>query len=373
MSLAELAAYKIDEATGFVPRDEPLRRLPAAFDAWEEIVPDISGLIRTGALRGRLAALPRLDIADLADEPSRERAMLLLTVFANGWVWGGSAPDLRIPPQIAVPLCALAGQLDRPPLVHYASMLLRNWRKLDPGLPVSADNARMQVQFLGGVDEDWFFMASLGVEIAGAPLLRAVHEVVERAQALDDNGLAVALDGVAADMDPVHRALTRMREWCDPHVFFHRVRPYLAGWPAPGAVYEGVSDTPRIHVGGSAGQSSLIQALDAALGIDHGASSAGVYLRDMRRYMPVGHRRFVTDLERLSGVRARAMAGTPALRTAYNAAVEEVDTFRRRHIGLAHDYIVKPSGLDVDEKGTGGTDFVDFLRNARNETARSRI
>ncbi|WP_119269243.1 hypothetical protein [Taklimakanibacter deserti] len=373
MCLAELAAYGIDEVTGFVPRGEPLRRLPPIFDAWEDIVPDISGLIRTRGLRSRLEAFPLLDTSGLADEPSRERAMLILTVFANGWVWGGSEPHLRIPAPIAVPLCALAERLDRPPLVHYASMLLRNWRKLDPVQPVSADNARMQIQFLGGVDEDWFFMASLGVELAGAPLLRIIHQTIGATQSRSDAELAADLEQVAAGMEPVLAALARMRAWCDPHVFFHRVRPYLAGWPALGAVYEGVSESPRVHVGGSAGQSSLIQVLDAALGIDHGTSRAGIYLRDMRRYMPVGHRRFIADVERLSEMRARARAGSPALKAAYNEAVEQVDTFRRRHIGLAHDYILKPSGLAADEKGTGGTDFVDFLRDARNETARSKI
>ncbi len=371
MRRAELVAYGIDAVTGFVPRDEPLRRLPQAFEAWEEIAPDISGLIRTRSLRSRLAKLPVLDIADLVDEAERERAMLILTVFANAWVWGGREADLRIPAPIAVPLCAVAEELDRPPLVHYASMLLRNWRKLDPAMPVSADNARMQVQMLGGVDEDWFFMASLGVELAGAPLLSIIHELTGSEQ--DDAELAQGLGSLAASMAPVLSALARMREWCDPHVFFHRVRPYLAGWPEPGAVYEGVSESPRVHVGGSAGQSSLIQALDAALGVDHSASKAGAYLRDMRLYMPVGHRQFVADVERQSTVRARTMTGSPALRSAYNEAVEQVDTFRRRHIGLAHDYIVKPSGLAADEKGTGGTDFVDFLRNARNETARSKI
>jgi indoleamine 2,3-dioxygenase len=72
-------------------------------------------------------------------------------------------------------------------------------------------------------------------------------------------------------------------------------------------------------------------------------------------------------------MRARVTAGSLALKAAYSDAVEQVDTFRRRHIGLAHDYIVKPSGAALGEKGTGGTDFVDFLRDARNETALSKI
>lgn len=369
--MKELGAYEIDCDTGFVPGIEPLRQLPDVFEAWEEIIPDMSALIRAGKLRSRLARLPLLEAAALSDRRERERAMLILTIFANGWVWGASEPDLRIPAQIAVPLCTLAKTLDRPPLVHYASMLLNNWRKLDPALPVSANNARMQAQFLGGVDEDWFFIASLGVELAGAPLLPLIHKAVDTAQ--DDAALVPLLDRLAEGIGPVIAALGRMREWCDPHIFYHRVRPFIAGWPAPGVIYEGVSETPQLYVGGSAGQSSLIQALDAVLGIDHRSGKAGAYLREMRRYMPIGHRRFVEDIERLSQVREWAMSGSAALRQSYNAAVEQVDVFRRRHIGLAHDYIATPSGLTPGEKGTGGTDFIDFLRDARSETAGSKL
>jgi indoleamine 2,3-dioxygenase len=89
------------------------------------------------------------------------------------------------------------------------------------------------------------------------------------------------------------------------------VLPFIAGWPAPGVIREGVSKTPRLYVGGSAGQGSLIQALDMVFGIDHGSSKAApIYVRDMRRYMPTGHRRFVRDVERLSQMRKRAMSGS---------------------------------------------------------------
>lgn len=370
-NMEELSSYRIDRSSGFVPAVEPLRRLPQVFDAWEEIIPDMSALIRAQRLRPRLGQLPLLDISILSEERKQERAMLILTIFANGWVWSGREPSLRIPSQIAVPLCALAKTLDRPPIVHYASMLLNNWRKLDPAQPVSADNARMQAQFLGGVDEDWFFIAALGVELAGAPLLPLIHRAVDITPG--DAVLADLLIRLADAMGPVITALERTREWCDPHIFYHRIRPFVTGWPEPGVIYEGVSERPQLCVGGSAGQSSLIQALDALLGIDHGASKAGPYLIEMRRYMPAGHRRFVQDVERLSDVRKRAMRGSATLRHAYNAAVEQVDAFRRRHIGLANDYIAKPSGLVPSEKGTGGTDFIDFLRDARNETVLSKV
>jgi indoleamine 2,3-dioxygenase len=371
--LAPLREYEIDPHTGFVPPTEPLKRLPSTFAAWEALVPQMSALLRTSRLRQKLTRLEVLDPLLLTTSAERERALLLLTVFANGWVWGGREPNLRIPRQLAVPLCAVATALDRPPIVHYASMALNNWCRIDGGAPLSADNARMQIQFLGGVDEDWFFIGSLGVELAGASLPRLVHAATLASHQDSDAELAEHLNGIATGMSAVLQALDRMREWCDPYVFYHRVRPYLAGWPAPGAIYEGVSKTPLKYVGGSAGQSSLIQVIDAALGVDHGQSMAGTYLRTVRRYMPVGHRRFVEDVENASCVRARALDGSRVLRNAYNAAIEQVDLFRCRHIEIARDYIANPSGVGADARGTGGTAFADFLGEARRQTISMRI
>lgn len=129
---------------------------------------------------------------------------------------------------------------------------------------------------------------------------------------------------------------------------------------------------PRSYVGGSAGQSSLIQAIDALLGIDHGDSATGMYLRGVRAYMPVGHRRFVTDVEKSSRVRTRVLQGPAALRVAYNAAVDQVGLFRHRHIELARDYVTKPSGTTT-KKGTGGTAFAEFLGAAQRHTIANKI
>lgn len=368
-----LTRYAIDPRTGFIPATDPIARLPDDYLAWEALVPDMSALIRSDRLRDSLSRLPLLNPLALDSEPERERALLLLTVFANAWVWAGREPNLELPQQIAIPLCKIAELLDRPPIVHYASMALHNWRRMDRGAPLSTDNVTMQVQFLGGVDEDWFFIGSLGVELAGAPLLASVHSAVAMSREADDAALADLIGGIAAGMTPVLDALERMRSWCDPYVFYHRVRPFLAGWPAPGVVYQGVSPVPRKYVGGSAGQSSLLQAIDAVLGVEHGDSHSGKYLRAVRAYMPIGHRRFVLDVEQQSQVRARASSGSSALRGAYNAAIEQVDLFRQRHIALAHDYVTKLSSAGSEAKGTGGTTLADFLGEARHQTITSTI
>lgn len=368
-----LERYEVDAATGFLPPIPPLRQLGETYAAWEAIVPELPALIRSRRLRPTLERLPLLDAAGLTTRREQERGFLLLTHYVNAWVWGGSEPHLRVPAAIAVPLWRLSELLGRPPIAHYATMSLHNWQLIDPAGPIATDNARTQVQFLGGVDEDWFFIASMGVELAGAPLLPVVGEADAASRDGSDTELAELLTRFAGGMDAVLAALLRVREWCDPDTYYRRVRPYVTGWPAPGVVYEGVSEEPKRYIGGSAAQSSLLQVFDAMLGLAHPDSPAGGYLRTVRGYMPPAHRAFVEDIERTSRVRARADAGSTSLRDAYNAALACMERFRKEHMQLAHDYIVRPSGAGSDQKGTGGTALHTFLRGAQDTTTAAKL
>ena len=171
-----LARFGIDPVTGFVPPEPIPATLPPGGAAWDALVPNLSAHLRAHTIRDAIEALPPLDLATLDAPAERERAFLLLTHYANAYVWGGAAPDLHIPAVLARPLCTLATQLGRPPIAHYATMTLHNWTLVDPSRPLGVDNARTLVRFLGGVDEDWFFIASMGVELAGAPVLPIVWE-----------------------------------------------------------------------------------------------------------------------------------------------------------------------------------------------------
>ncbi len=368
-----LARYDVDPVTGFLPSTPPLRELDPLFEPWERIAPDLSALIRSRRLRPALERMPIIDANRLITREEQERGFLLLTHYVNAWVWGGVEPHLRVPAAVAVPLCNLAERLGRPPIAHYASMALNNWQLIDPAGPIEIDNARTQVQFLGGVDEDWFFISSMGVELAGAPLLPVVAAADVASRDGSDAELAELLARFAAGMDAVQGALLRVREWCDPDTYYRRVRPYVTGWPAPGVVYEGVSEEPKRYIGGSAAQSSLLQVFDALLGLAHPDSPAGSYLRTVRAYMPPAHRAFVQDIERTSRVRARADAGSDALREAYNEALSRMERFRAEHMKLAHDYIIRPSGSGSEQKGTGGTALNTFLRGAQDTTTLAKL
>jgi hypothetical protein len=124
--------YGITESRGFLPSPDPLDRLPERYAAWEDVAGNGSTLIMAGRLRRTVGLLPVLDPGPLADGRELERAMLLLTVLANAYVWGEGPGTDRLPPSLARPLHEVARRLDRPPIVAHASIVLNNWRRIDP-------------------------------------------------------------------------------------------------------------------------------------------------------------------------------------------------------------------------------------------------
>jgi indoleamine 2,3-dioxygenase len=369
----KLDDYDIDAVRGFLPNPDPLEHLPQAFAAWDRIAAQLPLLIMAGRVLSELADLPELDASRLADVRERRRALLLLTGFANTWVVAGGG--LTLPRTIAVPLVATARNLDQPPITAHATIVLGNWRRIDPARPLSLDNIDTLLSFRGSIDEKWFFLSTVGVELVGAPVLADLVVAVAAAQDAAPEPLAAALEKIAARLELTTAAFLRVRESCDPYIFYKHVRPFLAGWPAPGMLYQGTDLGPVQFNGGSAAQSSLLQAVDAALGIRHDHASTRTFLQAMRQYMPPRHRAFIATLSERSCVRAVAAApGAPQyLRQAYDDAVAAMDSLRRKHIGLVSEYITRQMPPNASAIGTGGTPFDDFLRQARVETVNAKL
>ena len=371
----DLASFAISRERGFVPDRDPLDRLPPLFEPWERVAAILPALLMNRTIRSWIADIPELRIDALASDAERERAFMLLSALTMAHVWGGESPDFTLPSNIAVPYVTLAKTLERPPIILHAAGVLNNWRRLDPSQPLALDNVDTQFSFTGSVDEKWFFLATLGVELAGAPMITALAQAVDRSREGSEADLEAPLAVVEAGIRSMTEALMRMRERCDPYVFYNHLRPYLAGWPVPGLTYAGTGTGPQLFAGGSAAQSSLLQSIDAGLGIVHEAASTRDFLRGMQQYMPAKHRAFIAALAERSAIRERAMHGSASLRDIYNACIAATDEFRRKHIGITSDYILKQANVVVGPgtTGTGGTDFVEFLRDSRIETARTRI
>ena len=377
---ADLARFEVDPERGFLPASDPLERLPAAFDAWEQLAAELPKLLGASAVRGAVAAMPELAAAALDGDRERRRAMVLLSYLGHAYVWGEPEPLAALPRQLAVPWAAVADALGRPPVLSYASYALDNWRRLDREGAIALGNIALLQNFLGGIDEEWFILVHVEIETAAAPGLQALLGTTEAAAAGDLDALEAQLAVLVASLGRMHATLSRMPERCDPYIYFHRVRPYIHGWrdhPAlpDGVVYEGVDafgGEPQRFRGETGAQSSIVPAIDATPGVAHGEDTLAAYLREMRDYMPPAHRRFVAHLEEASRVRETvADAGRAPLREAYNECLRILADFRGKHLEYAGRYIYQQSRqweANPATVGTGGTPFIPYLSKHRDET-----
>lgn len=140
-------------------------------------------------------------------------------------------------------------------------------------------------------------------------------------------------------------------------MFYHQIRPFLGGWKGSdvlpeGMFYEGVWLDRKECSGGSAAQSSIIAAIDVALGVKHEPETPGgdEFLKRMRGYMPKFHRNLLEALGVMPGgcsfdsVRNAAQTcGHAAALDAYNVCVANLKTFRSAHIAIVTQYIVLPA------------------------------
>src|SRR5689334_925687 len=85
-SPADLSRFAIHPDRGFLPAEDPLARLPAAFARWDELGADVPKLLATEKLRRAIDQLPILDASELSG-PALRRAMVVLSFLGHGYVW----------------------------------------------------------------------------------------------------------------------------------------------------------------------------------------------------------------------------------------------------------------------------------------------
>ncbi len=383
--LDDLKAFGIDAGRGFLPAQDPLTELPAAYAAWDEVAWELPRLLLTDRLRDVVEQLPELDPTDLDSGAALRRAMLVLSFLGHAYVWDGQ-PRGRLPRSVAVPWCAVAERLGRPPVLSYASYALDNWRLYDPDAPVELGNLALLQNFLGGADEDWFIGVHLEIEWRAAPIMRSIGPLLDAVRDGNASGVTTALSAIASALQEMVAVLRRMPEHCDPYIYYHRVRPWIHGWqnhPAlpRGVVYEGVeglSGGQKLR-GETGAQSGIVPLLDAVLGVAHADDPLRAYLLEMREYMPPGHRAFVEAVEGSGALRSHVQAHVgsyPEIAEVYDECVHWLEAFRSLHLEYAGFYIYRQAQVhpgNPNMVGTGGTPFMPYLKKHRDETAVVRV
>jgi len=387
MEAAELKTFDVSPTRGFLPEEDPLCELPAAWRNWEEIGRELPQLLPAGRVRPVLDAMTSVDPAALEDDRQLRRAMLLLSYFGHAYVWGGPEAVQSLPSSIALPWVHVSERLGRPPVLSYASYALDNWRRIDPSGPLELGNIAVLQNFLGGADEDWFILVHVDIEARAAAAIAALGPAQHAALDCDLERLESSLCEIADALESVNRTLARMPEWCDPHTYYLRVRPYIHGWknnPAlpEGLIYEGVDafgGRPQLLRGETGAQGSIVPCLDAVLGVAHRDDPLREYLLEMRDYMPLAHRRLLQAFESGPSVRQCVEANgerAPALAEAYDSCLQWIERMRTVHLQYASEYINKQASVGAanpTDVGTGGTPFMPYLTKHRDETAEQRL
>ena len=291
-----------------------------------------------------------------------------------------------------MPFLQVAKHHDLPPTATYSSLVLWNFAFQSPFCDLTdPSNLHSLLTVTGLKDEEWFYLISVALESRGGPIVLELLNCMEAVRRRDEADIVASLIQTTRNIQQIGLLLERMYERCDPQTYYHDIRPLLAGTKGmatsglPKGVFFDEGDGRgewHQHSGGSNGQSSLIQLLDIALGVDHYAtgehrgrsseagpkSKANGYIKvskpfhsppgnplrgcltdtnqEMRKYMPGPHRAFLAYVEKTTNIRDYAFSSaeaSEAVRNAYAETVTALSKFRDVHIQIVTRYIITPS------------------------------
>jgi len=360
-----LTEYDVDSKRGFLPSEDPLTKLSSTFDEWEYLASNLTDYINAGIVRRKIDQLTLIKRPELNSKREQERAMLLLSFFAHAYIYAPTTSYKYIPESIAIPWVEVAQKLRRKPILSHSSVVLNNWRRLDMNGPIELNNLATLCQFHGGLDESWFYLVTVEIEQVGAI---AIPLVLETMSSVDDGDLsraAVLLEEVSGVLGLLVTSLKKVYDFCDPHTFYLRIRPFLASFDS--VEYKGTRLPLQNHHGGSAAQSSLLQFFDASLGVVYERRSTFDYLQLMRRHMPYKHAAFLSYIESTSRIKEH-VTKSRELEQAYQKCMAQLIEFRNEHLKIVALYVMKQAKqTDSDAVGTGGTNPMVFLKSVRNQ------
>ncbi|KAK7111467.1 myoglobin-like [Littorina saxatilis] len=378
--------YFVSETLGFV-LENPLTTLPDYFEAWNRLATDMAQLVAANTMRQQVEQMALLDWTKLEGHRQKRLAHFQLTVIASGYVWqnGDKGASKTLPACVAVPLYRLSEDLGLPPVICHPGLALANYAPIDPTKPLILENLRALYHLPGGEEAEWFCIATTMVELTFARCIKSVMAALRAVENDDVKTVTSNITHITEVVRDMQTAVSRLHDKLTSDTFFNTLRPFLGGWggennPLPdGLIYLGVADQPIHAIGGSAAQSPTMQVLDALAGVQH-AQDKRAFLLSMRGYMPPAHRRFIEAVENQKKTLHSLLESSKdeELHKTHNALLSAMVDFRSYHIQIVTKYIVQASSKvkqsdekrfeSLDQKGTGGTSILPFLKELRQDT-----
>uniref|UniRef100_A0A3B4Y3H2 Indoleamine 2,3-dioxygenase 2-like n=1 Tax=Seriola lalandi dorsalis TaxID=1841481 RepID=A0A3B4Y3H2_SERLL len=403
---ADFDAFDISEEFGFL-LEEPLTNLPDNYRVWMDLANNLTHLIKSRKLRDLVHEMPVLIPNLLSDHRELSLAHLALGFISMGYVWqeGQHAPAQVLPKALAVPYWLVSRRLGLPPILTYADSVLANWKLRDPTGDMEIGNMDLIFSFPGGESCRGFFIVSLLVEMAASSGIFKLN-----LSPSEFNQFTCCAFYESREIGITEFVL--FPDHVDPTAFHGTLRIFVSGWRdnpmlPNGLLYEGVSTEPMFLSGGSAAQSSAIQCFDALLSIQHDDETgkdafpstsdpqkmfpgkAVIYLFFLKvfflDYMPPAHCQLIETLSARPSLRDLILSCSSSdLCQAYNSCVSAMVDLRSYHLFAVQKYIVGPGnrtmgcplrgvGTMLNDKGTGGSNLMGFLKGVCNTTKKALI
>ncbi|MDA4128399.1 MAG: indoleamine 2,3-dioxygenase [Thaumarchaeota archaeon] len=382
VSTLSFDTFQISRERGFLPDKDPTWTFGGDADPrlkhLESLGKELPELLERGRLRpiiNRLDLIPP-DIFEVLENDELIMAARIYAFLISGYVHQvGKSKVSEIPRSVAVPFSRISKRLGRKyPILSYDLYCLNNWRRVDPKGPISLENMDTIQKFVRLKDEPWFILVHTEIERKAAPALTAAGRIQQSVATKDAPGLKSALDAVSRALSDMISTLRRMPEGNSPEVYAFSFRPYIQMFQD--IQYGGVPELGHMPTfrGETGAQSSIVPSLDVALGVKHQRTGLTDYVKDMRNYMPKPHREFIRALEeneRLRPLRKHLLKlAKDDLNRSYDSCLQKMLQFREKHLEFAVTYI---QNKVPDDSGTGGTPFMKWLAQLRDETEKHKI
>lgn len=411
-----LPAFMVSKSRGFLPRADPIDKLPAVFAPLEDLLQRMPvkrldgtpGLLAEGKLGDAIlkdGALP--DLTDALEEPAIKNNLPLLNALYRDYAFLASAFLLEpchlrflknepyglgrdvLPACIARPIARTARLTGFKPFMEYAgSYALYNYRLADPAKGLAYDNLRLIRAFEHGLDpassEAGFVLVHVDM-VRNSPAL-----VTGTCHCLDVAAAKGSRSAFNAGLAQVVAALTRINGvmetmWAKSRpAQYTSFRTFIFGITSQsmfpdGVEYEGVgadgfeaaSPATRTRLsfrGESGANDSMIPLMDSFLQIPMPDTPLTEILKDFRQYRPSNHRQFLAYVRGRSaqlGIKQFALAGSDdadgieSVRL-WLQILNQVRDFRWRHWCFGKEYILKRTAHPT---ATGGSPIVTWLPN----------
>ena len=359
--ILKLEDFGISPERGFLPDEDPLTAMPPGWEYLDDFGNNLPELIESGKIltEAKLLPIPPDFRFSLLSKRELQLAWVRYSFIQSAYVHSQKTAPFSVCRNIAKPMVAMSKILKVRPILPYFAYTINNWRRKDPDGPIKVDNLQLIQTFIRDSDQSWFNLIHVDIENEFGLGARNLWNAKQLADIKDAIGLSGALSLINQSIKNMIAVMKRMPEGTSPNTYY-KIRPWIMFFE--NVIYEGVEEfegKPQTFPGQTGAQTSIFQSLEAGLQMPKlEENKLAVYLMDMRNHMPEGHRKFIEYLEANSKVRDSITSSASHLVGQYDECVDLELTFLSIHLGYAFYYIHKQT---ANPKGTGGTDFMDYL------------